>query len=256
MTYRRVTTVVTNNPAGIVNSHNNITKNVVATQPSSATSDPQRLIKATNQIAQVSDLSLPELEERIKAGQAELSTIQYEIEKLKREEQEARQLVATINKDKDSFLELKEEMGKAGIEPTDSPRFLNVIHAFKKYNYDPSKIMGAFAEVMEVEDVKRLKEETNGNRRALDTMLSTLGVGLDQLKQIIVSLMTLEDLGVDVEQIINLCRTYPSRLTGRDMDRLRRQEWERKGREWGNWIQENNGGGGQEYDYGYTDYPF
>jgi hypothetical protein len=90
MTYRRVTTVVTNNPAGIVNSHNNITKNVVATQPSSATSDPQRLIKATNQIAQVSDLSLPELEERIKAGQAELSTIQYEIEKLKREEQEAR----------------------------------------------------------------------------------------------------------------------------------------------------------------------
>jgi hypothetical protein len=101
-------------------------------QPLSATSsDPQRLIKATNQIAQVSDLSLPELEERIKAGQAELSTIQYEIEKLKREEQEACQLVATINKDKDSFLELKEEMGKAGIEPTDSPRFLNVIHAFK-----------------------------------------------------------------------------------------------------------------------------
>jgi len=211
---------------------------------SNSNSDPQRLIKVVDQIAQISDLSLPELEERIKTRQAELSTIRYEIERLKKEEQEIRELIATI--DKDSFLELKGEMAKAGIEPTDSPRFLSVIHTFRKYGYDPSKIMDAFAEVIEVRDVKRLKQETNNNQRTFDTMLSTLGLGdFEQLKKVIVALMTLENFGVGVEQIVGIARSF-------DLDRVRRQQWERhaQGRKWGDRdIPENNGGQ-------YAGYPF
>ena len=185
---------------------------------SNSNSDPQRLIKVVDQIAQISDLSLPELEERIKTRQAELSTIQYEIERLKKEEQETRELVASINKDKDSFLELKEEMAKAGIESTDSSRFLNVINAFKKYNYNPSRIMLAFADAMEVADVKRLKEETDQKIHTLDVKREELGLGdFEELKQTIVSLMTLKNFGIDCEKIIGLSRNL-------DLGRLRRQQ--------------------------------
>ena len=59
----------------------------------SSSSDPQRLIKTADQIAQISDVPLSELEERVRQRQTELEALSVEIERLKKEEQEARELV-------------------------------------------------------------------------------------------------------------------------------------------------------------------
>jgi hypothetical protein len=60
----------------------------------SSYSDPQRLIKTADQIAQISDVPLSELEERVRQRQTELEALSVEIERLKKEEQEARESVA------------------------------------------------------------------------------------------------------------------------------------------------------------------
>ena len=156
----------------------------------SSSSDPQRLIKTADQIAQISDVPLSELEERVRQRQTELEALSVEIERLKKEEQEARELVANISSDKDNFLELKSEMDKCGIGGPDSPRFLSVIQTFRKYGYDPSKIMNAF---IEVEDVKRLKQEADSKCRTLDARMEEVKDTLPWAKQ-------MHDLGVSFEQ--------------------------------------------------------
>jgi hypothetical protein len=165
---------------------------------------------------------------------------------------ERRQILTRMNyevkaKTKD-FLALKDEMSRYGIDLTsddDSPRFLNVINAFRRYGYDPSKIMNAFADVQDLmtekKNVERLKSEAENDRRAFQRILDTLGISLDGLKAILTSLMTLDRFGVSQDMIINLSRKL--------------QESEPGGRGWSPNISENNGGGqGQDYTGGYNNY--
>jgi len=163
----------------------------------SSYSDPQRLLKAAEHIAQISDVPLSELEERVRQRQIELEVLSLEIERLKKEEQESRELVANISSDKDSFLELKSEMDNCGVGGPDSPRFLSVIHTFRKYGYDPSKIMNAFIEIQDVrglrQELLKLREETENNRRALATKMEEVKETLPWAKQ-------MHDLGVSFEQ--------------------------------------------------------
>jgi hypothetical protein len=159
----------------------------------SGSPNPQSLIKAAEQIAQISDVPLSELEERIKTRQAELQALEAEKVQIQKGIEEGRKILDAINVDKkaaEDFLELKEEMVQCGIGPADSPRFLNVVHIFKKYGYDPSKIMNAF---LEVEDVKRLKQETDSKCRTLDASMEEVKETLPWAKQML-------DLGISFEQ--------------------------------------------------------
>lgn len=147
---------------------------------------------------------------------------------------------------------VKKEMAKAGIEP-DSPRFLNVITAFKKYNYNCGDILLAFAEIIDInkasEKIKRERQEINkqkqtldrrleetNNERAFQTILNTLGIGLGQLKEMLISLMSLEQQGVPLDQIVTLSRT---------LYQNRQKQWERRGRDG---YKSNNNGGGHGYN--------
>jgi len=208
--------------------------------------DPAKLIEVAGRLANSnSDLPLDELEEQINTKRAERDVLETQKEALLTEIEERRRTLDADKKAAEDFLVVKEEMDKCGISGPDSTRFLSVIHTFQKYGYDPSKIMNAFAEVIEVQDINRLKLEVENNQHVLDTRLEELGLGdFEQLRQVIAALMTLENFGISQEKIIGLCRNL-------DLSRLRRQEWQR-GREWGNWTQENNGG----QEYGYAGYSF
>jgi hypothetical protein len=101
--------------------------------------------------------------------------------------------------------------------------------------------------VVEKRNVERLKLEVENNQHALDTVLSIMGLAnIEQLKQVVISLMTFETFGISQEQIIGLARN----ATLGHLNTKRRQQWERS-REWGNWVEGNNGGGGYHASYPY-----
>jgi hypothetical protein len=164
----------------------------------SGSPNPQSLIKAAEQIAQISDVPLSELEERIKTRQAELQALEAEKVQMQKGIEEGRKILDAINVDKkaaEDFLELKAEMNRYGIG-TGSRSFLNVLHTFQKYGYDPSKIMNAF---LELEDIKKLKQETDSKSRALASKMEEVKDQLSFARQML-------DLGVgaeDFEQFIS-----------------------------------------------------
>jgi hypothetical protein len=142
------------------------------------------------------------------------------------------QLLMEIEEGRKMLDTLKDEMSRCGIKSTTDPaRFLNIVNTFQRYGYDPSKIMNTFTEMVEIEDArndtKRLKLEVENDRRILDEKLENLGLGdLHQLKQVIISIMTLESFGVGIDQIINLCRSF--RLRGENQ-KLGSQNWTNNG---------------------------
>jgi hypothetical protein len=126
---------------------------------------------------------------------------------LQKQIEENRRILETDKKAADDFLAVKEEIVKCGIK-SDSVQFINVIRTFRKYNYDPSEIMNGFLEVqnviMEKEHIKRLSEETDHKLRVLERKLEEIGLGdFENLRKIVVSLMTLETYGIGVDQIIS-----------------------------------------------------
>jgi hypothetical protein len=166
-------------------------------------SDPQHIIKVAIDIAQVSDLSLEELQERITTKQAEKDALQAEILQLQKQIEEGRRILDAINMDKkatEEYREVKAEMNRCSIIPSDSPRFLNVIRTFRRYGY-ASAIMNAF---IEVQDVKRLKQETDSKGRALDARMEEVKETLPWARQML-------ELGVSFEEFfvfINIIREY------------------------------------------------
>jgi hypothetical protein len=111
------------------------------------------------------------MDEHIKQRQAlevQKESLQAEQLQLQKEIEDGNKALDIINMNKktveESFVMVKEEMSKCGIDSTSSVRFLNVINAFKKYGYDANKIMGAFADTIEVKE--RLKQETDDNQRS------------------------------------------------------------------------------------------
>jgi hypothetical protein len=147
-----------------------------------------------------------DIDELVKTKQA------LEAEKLQLQTQveEARRTLDVEKKTAEDFQSIKKEISDCGIDITDSTRFLAVVNSFKKYNYDCGKIMLAFADIRDIESEKKhleqLKEEADKNENVVKAMIGTLGIGIDDLKKAIVSLMTLEDYGVGVEEILKLVR--------------------------------------------------
>jgi murein L,D-transpeptidase YcbB/YkuD len=144
--------------------------------------------------------SKSELEEQIHDLEARKGLLQKQIE-------ENRMILEADKKAAKAFLAVKEEMAKCGIEDG-SIQFVKVVQTFRKYGHDPSKIFNSFLEVQDVviekENIKRLSEETDHKLRVLERKLEEIGLGdFENLRKIVVSLMTLETYGIGVDQIIS-----------------------------------------------------
>jgi len=196
----------------------------------------------------------PSLEEQMAEKEIELAELSMNIdsEMLHLEE---------LKKSAEDFAVIKAEMAAAGIGGPDSPKFINVLRTFKECGYSTSRILEASAEVMELEDarenIKQQKQEIEKEREVLDrkleeiddpyafqTVINTLGINLDQLKSAITHLISLEQMGIGVEQIVGICRNL-------HQNQICRQQWER-GSEWNTqgYRSTNNGSVSQEYGYG------
>jgi hypothetical protein len=121
--------------------------------------------------------------------------------------EESQKILEANKKAADALLAVKEEVAKCGIEDG-SIEFIKVIQLFRKYGYDPSKIMNAFLEVQNVTAEKRnleqLKEDTEHKLRVLRKKLEEIALGdFETLRKVIVSLLTLETYGIGIEQIIS-----------------------------------------------------
>ena len=109
--------------------------------------------------------------------------------------------------------------------------------------------MEAFAEVIEIrdarEDIKQQKKEIEEQREILDRRLEEIGLGdFDRLRQVVVALMTLEQMGIGVEQIVSIVHNMGLEQTRRQ-ERKPRAGWDTAG-----YINENNG---HSQEYGYND---
>ena len=108
-------------------------------------------------------------ERRVEVSQLNLEKSQLEIEiaELRKDVDSEQLKVEELKRSAQDFTAVKQEMTMIGIEPTDSTRFRGVIDSFRKYNYDPSKIMEVFAEVIDIKDALRdIKQQKQAYQRA------------------------------------------------------------------------------------------
>jgi DNA repair exonuclease SbcCD ATPase subunit len=129
--------------------------------------DPAKLIEAAAQILE-SGIPLEELKDHVKALMAEKETLQREVD-------EGRAILDGVDEDVESrkklleeYAQMKTEMRRYGIGPEDPKRFSNVLQVLQSSNYDCSKILGAF---VDVDDVRKLKLDTDHDRLALEAQL-------------------------------------------------------------------------------------
>ena len=102
---------------------------------------------------------LEQLEEHIKQRQGEKEKIQHEID-------EARATIDSVNVDRqtmEEYKELKNEMNNNHLQ--DPKKFLNVLRALKKYEYDDKRIMAEFSVRR---SLKKERREIEFNRRLLE----------------------------------------------------------------------------------------
>jgi oligoribonuclease NrnB/cAMP/cGMP phosphodiesterase (DHH superfamily) len=76
-----------------------------------------------------------------------------------------------------------------------------VVNSFRKYNFDPSMIMEAFTEVIDIKDaweeIKRKQKKVEDQQEILDRKLEETGFGdLEKLTQTVAALTTLSQYGL------------------------------------------------------------
>jgi hypothetical protein len=125
--------------------------------------DPQRLIDVLEKIGPIGlDVPLEELEEHIKQKQLEKDTLQNDID-------EARAILDSVNVDRqivEDYRVLKDEMEKYHLQ--DPKKFLNVLHALKKYKYNDKRIMAEFSVRR---SMKKERLDIEFNRRVLESRI-------------------------------------------------------------------------------------
>jgi hypothetical protein len=112
-----------------------------------SSSDPDSLIKVAGQIAQISDIPLSELEEKVRQKQAEKERLERKVEEFLSEakKREAQATIDRVNVDKklaEEYAQMKAEMQRYGIGPEDPKRFSRLIEVLQRGNYDCAKILG------------------------------------------------------------------------------------------------------------------
>ena len=191
-----------------------------------------------------------ELEKSVNQKRAEKDSLEIEIAELRRDIDSEKLQLEELQRAAQDFDMVKQEMARCGI--SDSSRLLNTVAIFKKYNYSPNAIMNAFAEVQDViaekKSIKQLKREIDEQKEVIDRRLEELGFGdFDKLKEILLSLMTLESFGIGVEQIVGISRNL-------HQHQIRRQQWRPSSSQgWdAGFINDSNGHGSWSQEYGYN----
>ena len=227
-----ITQSASSNDQGLVhnvelNSGHNVSTNTSV--PLNNTDSPLSDIENSSIINDEQDIDFADIpyQESYPGPDPDIHDLESKKDILQKQIEENRRILETDKKAADDFLAVKEEIAKCGIK-SDSVQFINVIRTFRKYNYDPSKIMNGFLEIQDVviekERMKSLKEETDHKLLVLRRKLEELGLGsFEKLRRVVVAIMTLETYGIGVEQIIS----YHHRQ--RNQQILAKSNWESRG---------------------------
>jgi len=143
--------------------------------------DPAKLIEAAAQISE-SGIPFEKLEEQVKALMTEKETLEREID-------EERAIFDGVHVDAEArrnlveeYAQMKAEIRRYGIGPEDPKRFSNVLQVLQRDNYDCAKILAAFADV---DDVRKLKLETDHDRLVLEARLEEVKDSLPFAEQLL-----------------------------------------------------------------------
>ncbi|MGB6528610.1 MAG: hypothetical protein WBF33_10925 [Candidatus Nitrosopolaris sp.] len=157
--------------------------------------DPASLIKVAGQIAQISDVPLSELEEKVKQKQTEKERLERDISEAERKKREAQATIDRVNVDRklaEEYAQMKAEMQRYGIGPEDPKRFSRLIEVLQRGNYDCAKILGAFADI---DDVRKLRLEVDNAWRILMARSEEVKESLPMAEQLL-------QCGVGVSEVL------------------------------------------------------
>ncbi|MGB6590670.1 MAG: hypothetical protein WBE68_04085 [Candidatus Nitrosopolaris sp.] len=157
--------------------------------------DPASLIKVAGQIAQISDVPLSELEEKLKQKQTEKERLERDISEAERKKREAQATIDRVNVDRklaEEYAQMKAEMQRYGIGPEDPKRFSRLIEVLQRGNYDCAKILGAFADI---DDVRKLRLEVDNAWRILMARSEEVKESLPMAEQLL-------QCGVGVSEVL------------------------------------------------------
>ena len=152
--------------------------------------EPEKLIDAANQIAQISrseSISLEELENRVKQREKEKQRLEEEIK-------ERRAILESTNIDiqiLNEYKKLREELSAHGLSLKDPQILLSILNTIRQIGYEPQKIVKEF---QKIKSFKQTERQLNNSCKALEARLRhcrevlpmceqirSIGIGLPEL---------------------------------------------------------------------------
>ena len=192
----------------------------------STSPNPTELIATANRIAEISDIPLSELEERVRVLKCEKEALERAIE-------EGRTIIESVNIDRkmvEDYKVMNAELEKCGVGPQEPRKFHNLLRVLRMNNYDYAKILNTFADI---DDVRKLRLEVDNEWRILrarleqvkDTLpfaeqLLQYGVGISE----VLAFMLAVDEKADMENIPRGASAYKVIEEIRDYSQLGRPE--------------------------------
>jgi hypothetical protein len=173
------------------NANESTLESLIANLANYSDCNPAKLMEAAAQISE-SDIPLEKLEDHVEALIAEAEMLQREID-------EGRAILDNVDVDVESrrklvedYAQMKAEMRRYGIGPEDPKRLSNVLQVLQRGNYDCAKILDAIAEV---DDVRKLKLDTDHDRFALEARLEEVKDTLPLAEQLL-------QYGIGINEVI------------------------------------------------------
>ena len=201
----------------------------------STSPNPTELIATANRIAEISDIPLSELEERIRVLKSEKEALERAIE-------EGRTIIESVNLDRkmvEDYKVMNTELEKCGVSPQEPRKFHNLLRVLRMNNYDYAKILNTFADI---NDARKLRLGADNEWRILrarleqikDTLpfaeqLSQYGVGISEVFAFMLAVDEKADMertsrGAPAYRVIEELRDY-SQLGGlkKELNRMQQQ---------------------------------
>ena len=143
--------------------------------------DPASLIKVAGQVAQISDIPLSELEEKVKQKQVEEEMLQRDID-------EKRAILDGVDVDVESrrkimeeYAQMKAEMRRCGIGAEDPRKIQTCFQRLKDVNYNAEEVIAGYANM---EALRKERMELDEERLTFEAKLATVKDVLPLAEQI------------------------------------------------------------------------
>ena len=151
-------------------------------------SEPEKLIDAANQVAELSkseSIPLEDLENHVKQKEEEKQRLEEEIRQTRAILESTNVEMETINE----YKQLKAELSKYHLSSDDPERLLTVLDNLKDYRYDPKKIVAEFSNIKSLKQREKalkdncamLEKRMSGDRQVIPLLqrIRSMGIGID-----------------------------------------------------------------------------